>query len=112
MKIDIRHEAGVAFINPRGKLTIAGGDAALRDRIEEAVAAGATKIVVGLGDVTAMDSSGLGELVAAKKRCAEQGAEIKLLDVNQRINRVLTMTRLVGLFDIFSDEKSALDSFD
>jgi anti-sigma B factor antagonist len=111
MKIDVRHDSGIAFINPKGKLTIAGGDAALRQRIEEALNAGATRIVVGLGDVTAMDSSGLGELVASKKTCAEHNAEIKLLDVNQRINKVLTMTRLVGLFEIYEDEKAAVDSF-
>ena len=111
MKIDVMEASGITLIKPKGKLTIAGGDVALRECIEQTLDSGTKKILVDLGGVAAMDSSGLGELIASRKLCTDHGAEIKLLDVNQRINKVLTMTRLVGLFEIYEDEKTAVDSF-
>ena len=58
-----------------------------------------------------MDSSGLGELIASRKLCADHDAEIKLLDATSKVTKVLTMTRLVGIFDIHGDQSSALASF-
>lgn len=111
MRIDVQKVTGVTIIEPQGKVTIAGGDVALRQEVERALDNGGTKILVNLSKITALDSSGLGELIASRKLAESRGASIKLLDVDQRTTKLMTMTRLVGLFDIHEDQGKALASF-
>jgi len=111
MKIDVRETSGVVVVEPKGKVTIAGGDVALRQQVEQLLDMGHKRILVGLGDVKAMDSSGLGELIACKGACEERGAQIRLLDVSQKVGKILTMTRLVGIFEIMENEADAIASF-
>jgi len=110
MKIDVQETAGVTVIRPQGKITIAGGDVMLRQEVERAIEAGGARILVNLSKVTALDSSGLGELIAAKRLVAERGARIALLDLDRRTTKLMTATRLVGLFEIHDDESVALAS--
>ena len=65
MKISARHQAGVTILEPKGKITIGVGDVALREAVHEAVEAGSRRILIDLGGVSTIDSSGIGELVAA-----------------------------------------------
>jgi anti-sigma B factor antagonist len=110
MKIDVQQTAGVSIIRPQGKITIAGGDVMLRQEVERVLAAGGSRILVNLRKVTAMDSSGLGELLAARRHIEERGGRIVLLDIDHRTASLMSATRLVGLFEIHDDESAALAS--
>ena len=111
MKISLRERDGVTILDCSGKLSVDDGDEKLREAVDALVAGGETMIILNLRGVVSMDSSGLGELLASKKSCDARDAQIKLLDVNQKVGKILTMTRLVGIFEIFEDERSALASF-
>ena len=79
MKIPARHNKGVTILEPKGKITIGVGDVALREAVHEAVDAGAQNILINLGEVTTIDSSGIGELVAAYTTVTNRGGNLKLL---------------------------------
>ena len=111
MKITKRNEEGVAVWQLDGRLTIGDGDVALREHIDSALADGDRKILLDLGRVRLMDSSGLGELVRAKSTSESQGATIKLLNVENKVEEVLSMTRLIGVFETYEDEIDAIASF-
>ena len=111
MKITQRERGGVTILELDGRLTIGEGDIALREAILSLLEAGESMILLNLREVKAMDSSGLGELVASKTAAAAQGASIKLLHVEDKVQRVVSMTRLIGVFESFDDELTAIASF-
>ena len=84
MKINARERDGVTILEPKGKITIGVGDVALREAVHEAVDAGATKILVNLKDVSTIDSSGIGELVAAFTTVANKGGKLSLFGIHRR----------------------------
>jgi len=94
-----------------GQLTIGEGDVALRQEILRVLDAGRTRLLLDLQDCTYMDSGGLGELVRAKATAVARGATLKLLHVEDRIRKVLLLTRVIGVFEVYEDEGSALASF-
>jgi anti-sigma B factor antagonist len=87
------------------------GTSALRNKIRELVASGSRKIVLNMADVSYMDSSGLGELIAAHTTVTTAGGEIKLLNLAKRVHDLLKLTKLYTVFEAFEDEASAVDSF-
>jgi len=111
MKIQTRTEEDVTILDLDGKLTIGLGDVQLRDAVREALNDGAKKLLLNLKGVRTMDSSGLGELIRCKATAANRGATIKLLHVEDKVEEVLEMTRLIGVFDNFDDEIDAVASF-
>jgi anti-sigma B factor antagonist len=111
MKISTKSEEGVTVLALEGKLTIGEGDVQLRDQVRDALDQGAKKILLNLQGVRMMDSSGLGELIRCKATAASAGATIKLLHVEDKVQEVLEMTRLIGVFETFSDEIDAIASF-
>ncbi len=111
MKIKSRKEENVTILDLDGKLTIGTGDVQLRAAILDLLDDGAQKILLNLKKVKSMDSSGLGELVRAKATCESAGVTIKLLHVEDKVEQVLEMTRLIGVFDTFNDEIDAIASF-
>ena len=111
MEIVKREVAGVAILDLTGKLTIGAGDVALRGAMLAELEDGHTKIVINLQHVSVIDSSGLGELIRCKATGAAKNAEIKLLHVNLKARKLLTMAHLVGVFEMFDDEKMAVASF-
>ena len=111
MNVSRRSEEGVTILDLAGKLTIGDGDVSLRNHVEEELSRGAKKILINLGDIKSMDSSGLGELVRTKATAAHEGATIKLLHVEDKVRKILEMTRLIGVFDTFNDEIDAIASF-
>lgn len=111
MRITTRVDSGVAILAVSGRLTIGEGDVALRQAIVGVLDAGRTRILIDLEGCTYMDSAGLGELVRAKATATARGATLKLLHVEDRVRKVLLLTRVIGVFEIFDDEGAALVSF-
>lgn len=111
MKIEVNHAEGVTVLKPKGKITIGVGDVALRDAVREALEANARKILVNLSGVTAMDSSGIGELVSAYTTVTNRGGKLKLTNLPPKVNDILQITQLVSVFETFENEGEAIASF-
>ncbi len=111
MEIMKRKVGDVAIFDLNGKLTIGKGDVALREALVGELENGGKQLVINLDDVTTIDSSGLGELIRSKVTATSSGAEVKLLNVNIKARKLLTMAQLVGVFEMFDDEASAVASF-
>ena len=111
MKISKREVGNVTILEPKGKITIGAGDVALRNAIEEATHAGSSKVLLDFNGVSKMDSSGLGELIAAHNTVTGNGGAIKLMNIPSKLYGVLGITQIVSVFDVFDDEKEALASF-
>ena len=111
MEVTKRTRDGITILGPKGKITIGKGDIALRDSIQQALAGGAKKILIDLGSTKKMDSSGMGELVAARARVIEHGAELKLMNLPKKIKNVLGIAQLITAYDIFDEEEEAVGSF-
>jgi anti-sigma B factor antagonist len=111
MEITNRQVGDVAILDLVGKLTIGTGDVALRGAMLSEINDGKKKILINLEEVKAIDSSGLGELIRCRATAAGNEAEVKLLHVNLKARKLLTMARLVGVFEMFDDEGMAVASF-
>lgn len=111
MTFPVRTREGVTILEPSGKITIGRGDIALRDTVDEVLAAGSNQVIVDFRRVTRMDSSGMAELVAGYKRITESGGQMKLLRLPSNIRDVLSITQIAQVFEIFEDEDDALKSF-
>jgi anti-sigma B factor antagonist len=106
------HQTGeVIVVVVSGKLTMGEGASTLRTKIRELVASGSRRIVLNMADVTYMDSSGIGELVAAYTTVTTAGGELKLLNLAKRVHELLNITKLYTIFETFEDEASAVISF-
>lgn len=112
MKISVRHREGVTILEPKGKVTIGVGDIALRDAVYEAINAGSNNILINLKEVSTMDSSGIGELVAAYTTVTNGGGTLKLFSLPPKIHDILQITQLVTVFDLFDDEDEAMESYE
>ena len=111
VKLTTREMGDVIIVDTSGKLTLGEGTNTLRTKIRELVAGGSRRIVLNLADVTYMDSSGLGELVAAHTTVTTAGGQMKLLNLAKRVHDLLKLTKLYTVFEAFEDEASAVDSF-
>ena len=101
------HEKGdVIIVDASGRLTLGEGTSALRKRMRELVDGGSTRIVLNMADVTYIDSSGIGELVAAYTTVTAARGELKLLNLAKRVHEVLNITKLYTVFESFEDEAS------
>ena len=111
MKIDSRQREGVTILEPKGKVTIGVGDVALRNAVHEAVGGGSKKIMIDLSGVTTIDSSGIGELVAAFTTVTNRGGKLKLLHLPPKVHDIMQVTQLITVFEVFDDEDEAIASF-
>jgi len=111
MDINRRQVGDVVILDLDGKLTIGKGDVVLRGAFVDELDVGERKLVVNLDKVKVIDSSGLGELIRCKVTASEKQADVKLLHVNLKARKLITMAQLVGVFEMFDDEKMAVDSF-
>lgn len=111
MTIASRDNAGVTVLEPRGKITIGVGDVQLRDAVHAALNGGARKLLINLHDVTTIDSSGIGELVAAYTTVTNRGGKLKLMKLSPKVNDILQVTQLFTVFDIYEDEAEAVAAF-
>ena len=111
VKLTTHEHGAVIVVDVIGKLTLGEGTSALRTTVRELVQGGSRKIVLNMADVSYMDSSGLGELIAAHTTVTTAGGEIKLLNLAKRVHDLLKLTKLYTVFEAFEDEASAVNSF-
>lgn len=111
MKIGLRIEGEVAILSLDGRLTIGEGDVQLRQDVEDLLGEGRNKLLIDVSGVRAMDSSGVGELMRARANTENAGGTIKLLHVEDKVADVLQVTQLIGVFETFDNEETALLSF-
>ncbi len=111
MEIIKRTVGDVTILDLNGKLTIGKGDVVLRDALVEELNKGGKSVLINLDAVTTIDSSGLGELIRCKVTATSSQAAVKLLHVNIKARKLLTMAQLVGVFEMFDDEALAVQSF-
>jgi len=112
MHISERTAGDVVIVEVSGKITLGdGGDAALKDKMRSLVQQGHKKVLLNLGDVSYVDSAGLGEIVQAYATVNKNGGTLKLLNVTKRIKDLLSITKLLTVFDTFDNEAEAVRSF-
>jgi anti-sigma B factor antagonist len=111
MKASNRQVDGVTIVDMSGRITLGEGSVVLRDTIRDLVGKGQKKILLNLGDVTYIDSSGIGELVSAFTAVRREGGELKLLNLTKKVHDLLQITKLYTVFDIKDDEAAAIQSF-
>lgn len=110
MKIDKRQRDGATILDLQGRITIGEGDVALREAVLAAVGEGAMNILLNMGRVRSIDSSGVGELVAAYTTVTNRGGKLRLFSMPSRVLGVLQITQLVTVLDILEDEDEAVAS--
>jgi len=111
MKVSNRQVDGVTVVDMSGRITLGEGSVILRDSIRDLIGKGQKKILLNLGDVTYIDSSGIGELVSAFTAVRREGGELKLLKLTKKVHDLLQITKLYTVFDIKDDEAVAIKSF-
>jgi len=111
MKSQIRDRGDVRIIELAGKITIGTGDVKMRELISAALEDGKSNIVLDLGGVTAIDSSGIGEMVACYTTVTKRDGQLKLLRMSPKINDILQVTQLITVFDVYDEEEEAVSSF-
>jgi len=111
VKLNTRQVGDVSVIDVAGRITLGEGSSVLRDTLREMAGKGQKKILLNLGDVSYIDSSGIGELVSGFTTVTNQGGHLKLLNLTKRVKDLLQITKLYTVFDVHEDEVSALRSF-
>lgn len=111
VKLNTRQVGDVSVVDVSGRITLGEGSSALRDSLREMVGKGQKKILLNLGDVTYIDSSGIGELVSGFTTVANQGGQLKLLKLTKRVKDLLQITKLYTVFEVHEDEAEAIRSF-
>ena len=111
LAIASREVDGVTVLGLSGRITLGEGSVQLRDAIRDLISKGQKGILLDLGDVNYIDSSGLGGLVSAYTTARNQGATLKLLKLTKKVHDLLQLTKLYTVFDIYDDEASAIASF-
>jgi len=111
MQIEERAVEAVTILELKGKLTLGDGDSLLKDKIHSLVNQDRKHIVLDLGELTYVDSAGLGEIVRSLTTVTRGGGTLKLLNLNKRIQDLMVMTKLITVFDTFENEAEAVRSF-
>ena len=106
-----RRERDVAVLDLKGRIRINGGTLALHRSIRCLVEEGKTKILLNLAGVTHIDSTGLGELISSYITVSNKGGQIKLVHLTKRLQDIMTITKLLTVFDVYDNEPDALASF-
>ena len=112
MQIAERSVGNVKVLDLSGQITLAkGDDQLLKDKVNSLVHQGNKRILVNLANVTHMDSAGLGELVGAYTTVTKSGGSMKLVNLTKRLHDLLSITKLLTVFDTFDSEAEALKAF-
>ena len=111
MQIEERAVGDVVILDLKGKITLGEGDELLKDKVNSLVNQGQRKILLNLGGVPYIDSAGLGEVVRTYTTVSRQGGSLKLLNLTKRITDLLSITKLLTVFETFDAESEAVQSF-
>ena len=111
VKLTTRQVGDVTVIDVAGRITLGEGSSALREALRDLVSKNQKKILLNLGEVTYIDSSGIGELVSGFTTVTNSGGSLKLLNLNKRVKDLLQITKLYTVFDVHEDEAAAIRSF-
>lgn len=111
LEIEQREREGITILELSGRITVGPEAGALRERCAAQVAAGKANLVLELSHVDFIDSTGLGALVMCATSLRKSGGNVKLLNLNRRNIELLVMTKLATIFEIFTDEQDALNSY-
>jgi anti-sigma B factor antagonist len=111
MQIEERTVGDVVVLDLKGKVTLGEGDELLKDKIHSLMNQGRKKIVLNLANVPYVDSAGLGEIVRTYTTVSRQGGSLKLLSLTKRITDLLSITKLLTVFETFDSEADAVGSF-
>ena len=111
MKATTRQVDSVSVVDLSGRITLGEGCSQLRELIRDLLAKGHKNILLNLGEVTYIDSSGIGELVSGFTAVSNQGGHLKLLNLTKKVHDLLQITKLLTVFDVHDDEAKAIASF-
>jgi anti-sigma B factor antagonist len=101
----------VTILDLKGKMTLGEGDELLKDKINSLIHQGQKKLLLNLEGVPYIDSAGLGEIVRTYTTVSRQGGNLKLVNLTKRITDLLSITKLLTVFETFDSEPEALKSF-
>jgi anti-sigma B factor antagonist len=111
LNINERQAGDVTVLDMSGKITIGEGSVSLRTAIRRLLEEGKKRILLNLAGVSYIDSSGIGELVSSYTAINKEGGQLKLLNLTQKLQDLLTITKLLTVFDVYESEADALNSF-
>jgi anti-sigma B factor antagonist len=111
LNIKDRQAGDVTILDLSGKITIGEGSVQLRESVRRLLDEGKKKILLNLGDVSYVDSSGIGELVSSYTTTNNNGGQLKLLNLTKKIQDLLMITKLLTVFETYDNEEAAVSSF-
>ncbi len=111
IKASTRQVEAITVVDFSGRITLGEGSTVLRDTVRDLLNRGQKKILLNLGDVTYIDSSGIGELVSGFTTVTNQGGQLKLLNLTKKVHDLLQITKLYTVFEVHNDEATAVRSF-
>ena len=111
MQIVERTAGDVLILDVKGRITLGEGDELLKDKVNSLLNQGLKKIILNLAEVPYIDSAGLGEIVRTYTTVSRQGGNLKLLSLTKRITDLLSITKLLTVFETFDSENEAVRSF-
>ncbi len=111
IKASTRLVDGVTIVDLSGRITLGEASSTLRETVRDLISKGQKNILLNLGDVTYIDSSGIGELVSSYTSVSNQGGKLKLLNLQKKVHDLLQITKLYTVFEVHTDEAAAVRSF-
>jgi anti-sigma B factor antagonist len=111
LKMTSREVDGISVLTLEGRIVLGEESNALREQVKSMLAAGKRKVVLNMGQVTYIDSAGLGTLVAAHHSARTQGATLKLSNLGKKFQEILQVTKLLTVFEVYDSEAAAISSF-
>lgn len=111
MKLSIRKEKNVVVLDAEGKIVLGDGDVEIKSAVDDLIVKGNKNIILNLAKVDYVDSAGLGEMMRCFITLRKAGGDFKLLSPNRRIIDLLSITKLLNVFDVYDSESSAIKSY-
>lgn len=111
IKVSTRQVDKVTIVDMSGRITLGEGSSTLRETVRDLLSKGQKKVLLNLGDVSYIDSSGIGELVSSFTSVSNQGGQLKLLNLQRKVHDLLQITKLYTVFEVHTDEAAAVKSF-
>ena len=111
MKIEKRKKGDVVILDLKGKILIGDGIDVLRDSINSTISEQETRVLLNFAEVPYLDSTGLGEVVRSYTSIKKAGGVVKIVNLTNKVKDLLSVTKLITVFDTFEDEDKAIESF-